>query len=368
MFDLGIFGGGQLGRMLASAALPLGIRCCFWDPLGAQAPASALGPVFTDLEAFVHAAGRYTYEFENIDPELVQSAAKSSPVYPGITALEITRHRIQEKNTFESLGIPTASWKPVQTLSDLENAIAVLGLPLVLKTVTSGYDGKGQFVLRDKADLNRAWDTLGTHQPLIAERWISFRRELSLISVRDRQGNSAFYPLVENTHHQGILSFTRAPAPNLQADLQRQAQAYLNALLIHMDYVGVLTLEMFDTGEHLLANEMAPRVHNSGHWSIEGAHCSQFENHIRAVMDLPLGSTECRGTSLMVNLVGVLPTLKASVLALKHAHLHLYDKQARPGRKLGHITFQSDHARDFEAEALLLKDLLPNPMAFNPGA
>ncbi len=367
MFDLGIFGGGQLGRMLASAALPLGIRCCFWDPMGAEAPAAALGPVFTEIEPFVCAAERYTYEFENIEPALVHAAAKLKPVAPSISALEITRHRIQEKNTFEQLGIPTAPWRAVHTQQELEETVTILGLPLVLKTVTSGYDGKGQFVLRNKTDIPLAWNTLGAKQPLIAEQWINFNRELSLIAVRDIKGNCAFYPLVENTHYQGILSYTHAPAPDLDSHLQNQAQVYMNALLAYMDYVGVLTLEMFDTGGHLRANEMAPRVHNSGHWSIEGAHCSQFENHIRAVMNLPLGSTQCRGTSLMVNLVGALPKDKSSVLALRHAHMHLYNKEARPGRKLGHITFQSEHARDFEEEALTLKSLLPNPMAFNPG-
>ncbi len=374
--DLGIFGGGQLGRMLAMAALPLGVRCSFFDPAGDQCPAASLGPVFgsaaslpassTDpLQKFAQSAPLFTYEFENIDPALVRSIAQHKPVMPGLASLELSRHRWEEKSLFTRLGIPGAAWRPISSLNDLSQAVRELGLPVVLKTATQGYDGKGQCVLRAPGDLENVWEKMAAQTPLIAEQWIAFQRELSLIAVRSRTGDTVFYPLVENTHHHGILSHTLAPAPRLTAALQQQAEDYCQRILQHTQHTGVLTLELFELDQQLLANEMAPRVHNSGHWSIEGAHCSQFENHIRALMGWPLGSTDCQRPTAMINLIGRLPDLPA-LLAIPELHVHLYGKTPRPGRKLGHLTLQADSLDTLQERMQAIGALLPEPLALIP--
>ena len=238
-----------------------------------------------------------------------------------------------------------------------------LGLPIVLKTSRGGYDGKGQFVLRSTDQIDQAWAELGPAGELIAESFVTFSREVSIIAVRGLNGDVKTWPLAENHHHNGILSHSIVPAPN-SADLQPVAQDYITRLLNHLNYVGVLTLELFVTDKGLYANEMAPRVHNSGHWSIEGAVCSQFENHIRAVAGLPLGSTEVVRPTIMINIIGQHPKSE-DVLALNGAHLHLYNKTEREGRKIGHITLMPNDSAELTALCRALAKILPNPLALS---
>jgi 5-(carboxyamino)imidazole ribonucleotide synthase len=235
----------------------------------------------------------------------------------------------------------------VDSRTDLEDAADRLGLPAVLKTRHGGYDGRGQAVLRTAAHLDAAWSALGG-VPLILEELVPFDRELSVLAVRGVDGTVACWPLVENQHRDGILRVSRAPAPHVSAETSEAAQRIASALLTDLDHVGVLAVELFEVGGRLLANELAPRVHNSGHWTIEGAVTSQFENHVRAVLALPLGETGGRGVSAMVNCIGALPDA-SSVLAITGAHLHDYGKEPRPGRKLGHVTIIADSDAELDA-------------------
>jgi 5-(carboxyamino)imidazole ribonucleotide synthase len=343
---IGVIGGGQLGRMMALAAVPLGVRCRFLDP-APEAPVSGLGEqvvgAYDDaaaLERLADGVELVTYEFENVPVAAARRLAARLPVLPPPEALEIAQDRLFEKSLARSLGIPTPPFAAVDDRAALDAAVARIGLPAVLKTRRLGYDGKGQAVLRSAADVDSAWAALGG-VPLILEGFVDFQRELSVLAVRGRDGESAFYPVVENHHLAGILRLSLAPAPNLTPELQAEAEGCARALLGKLSYVGVLAIELFESRGHLLFNEMAPRVHNSGHWTIEGAETSQFENHIRAVAGLPLGITAPRGHSAMLNLIGTAPPAE-QVLAIPGAHLHLYDKAPRPGRKLGHITLRCD--------------------------
>lgn len=339
---VGVLGGGQLGRMLALAGIPLGARFRFLE-YRSPAPVDDLGEVvrtpYDDadgLARFREGLDVVTWEFENVPDASARALAEARiPVYPPPVALEFARDRRNEKEGFGRLGIPTAPWRPVDDRASFDAAVAELGLPAVLKTRRLGYDGKGQWVLRSTADLEPAWAALGD-RALILEGFVDFSRELSIVAARGRDGATAFYPLVENTHRAGVLVRTDAPAERCPPSLQRIAEQYAEAVLRHLDYVGVLAVELFQVGSELWANEMAPRVHNSGHWSQDGAVTSQFENHMRAVMGLPLGSTAAVGHSVMLNLLGTLPPSEG-VLAEPLAHLHLYDKAPRPGRKIGHV-------------------------------
>jgi 5-(carboxyamino)imidazole ribonucleotide synthase len=345
---IGVLGGGQLGRMLALAGYPLGLRFRFFDPAphcpAAQVAEHVAGE-YDDpaaLEEFAAGLELVTYEFENVPVAAVRRLAERLPVYPPPEALEVAQDRLPEKQFFQSLGIPTPPFVPVDGPADLEAALRHIGLPAVLKTRRFGYDGKGQYVLRQPGDVSRAWEVLDG-RPLELEGFVPFERELSLVAVRGRGGELAFYPLVENHHRDGILDLTLAPAPGWTPQLQALAEGYMRRALEALGYVGVLTIEFFQCGGQLLANEMAPRVHNSGHWTIEGAQTSQFENHLRAVLGWPLGATEAVGFCAMRNLIGTLPE-REPVLALPDAHLHLYGKMPRPGRKLGHVTLRApDH-------------------------
>lgn len=339
---IGILGGGQLGRMLALAGFPLGLRFRHLSPR----PGDPSGPLdeqveagYEDrpaLESFAGGLEAVTYEFENVPVESARHLEESVPVYPPPRSLEVAQDRLEEKNFFRQLDIATAPYLPVDTREDLDGALESIGLPAVLKTRRGGYDGKGQELVREAGDVEPAWESLGG-QPLILEGMIDFRRELSILSVRGRDGSVAFYPPVENHHRQGILWRSLAPAPELEEETRREAERIGRAVLEDLDYVGVLAVELFQVDGGLLANEMAPRVHNSGHWSIEGAETSQFENHVRAVLGLPLGSTEPRGHAGMVNILGTAPT-QEEILDGDGTHLHLYGKSERPGRKLGHLT------------------------------
>ena len=339
---VGVLGGGQLGRMLALAGYPLGLRFRFLDP-APDAPAGHLAEhligSYGDLDLlddFADGLDMVTYEFENVPVAAAQRLAQRVPVYPPPAALATAQDRLAEKNFFTKLEIPTPHFAAVDVRADLEAAIAVIGLPGVLKTRRMGYDGKGQAVLRALEDADGVWQML-SGQPLIYEAFVPFDRELSILAVRGQDGATAFYPLVENHHREGILRLSLGPAPDCPPALQVQAAAYAQRALAALNYVGVLAIELFQVGDALLANEMAPRVHNSGHWTIEGAVTSQFENHLRAVCGLPLGDTSPRGYAAMVNLIGALPE-RPALLAIPGAHLHDYGKAPRPGRKLGHIT------------------------------
>ena len=346
--------------MLALAGLPLGVRFVFVDPVdGAPAGqvAEQIVADYDDVAALERLASCdvITYEFESVPESAARALAARAPVFPPPSALATAQDRLSEKRCFQGLGIPTAPFAPVSSLEELERAARDLGLPAVLKTRRFGYDGKGQCVLRAPGDIQTAWAELGG-VPLLLEGFVRFERELSLIGVRGRDGRTAFYPLVENEHRHGILRVTRAPAPNLTPELQAQAERYSQELLDHLDYVGVLALELFEADGALFANEMAPRVHNSGHFSIEGAETSQFENHVRAVLGLPLGVTSVVRPCAMLNLVGALPEPE-SVLRVPGAHLHFYGKVPHPGRKVGHITVTASSPEELAARLTRLTAL-----------
>ena len=329
---VGCIGGGQLGRMLALAGAPLGVRLRFLDP-AADACAGDVGELVVgayddpaSLDRLVEGADAVTYEFENVPV----SAARALGAVPEPRALELGQDRLAEKSLFRRLGIATA---PFGSLDET-------GVPALVKSRRLGYDGKGQRVVE-------TFERLGEDE--LAEGIVSFDRELSILAVRGRTGETAFYPVTENEHRGGILAVSRAPAP---AASQEEAERIASRLLDDLGYVGVLAVELFDVEGRLLANELAPRVHNSGHWTIDGAHTSQFENHLRAILGLPLGATAARGRSVMVNLVGGSPPLER-LLAIPGAHVHLYGKEARPGRKIGHVTLV-DASDDAVAEVLEL--------------
>jgi 5-(carboxyamino)imidazole ribonucleotide synthase len=314
---VGCIGGGQLGRMLALAGARLGVGFRFLDP----APDACAGQVgellvghYDDpelLDRLAHGADALTYEFENVSVE----AARRVGAVPDARALELGQDRLVEKELLRRLGIGTARF----------GSLDETGVPALVKSRRLGYDGKGQRVLERVEPL--ASDEL-------AEEIVPFERELSIVAVRGRDGDTRFYLLAENEHRDGILAVSRTPARGAP---QREAEAIATKLLDELGYVGVLAVELFEVEGSLLANEFAPRVHNTGHWTIDGAATSQFENHVRAILGLPLGSTEALGQAVMVNLVGATPTLER-LLAVPRAHVHLYGKEARPGRKLGHVT------------------------------
>jgi 5-(carboxyamino)imidazole ribonucleotide synthase len=386
---IGILGGGQLGYMLALAGYPLGLHFRFFDP-SPEAPvgriASRVTAEFSDeaaLEKFANGLELVTYEFENVPVAAVRFLAERVPVFPRPSALEAAQDRLREKQLFLKLGIPTTQFAAVADRAALDAAVKKVGLPAILKTRRMGYDGKGQWFLRTAEDVVRAKGELppaetgsaGTLPALrkssspvdtqddasfILERFVKFTRELSVLAVRARTGETAVYPLVENHHRGGILRLSLAPAPRLDPAIQSAAEDAANRVFDELEYVGVLAIEFFEQDGRLLANEMAPRVHNSGHWTIEGALTSQFENHLRAVVGLPLGSTHAIGSSAMLNLIGELPN-PAEVLAIRDAHLHLYGKSPRAGRKLGHITLRAASAEQLASRLAELPGFFHRP-------
>jgi 5-(carboxyamino)imidazole ribonucleotide synthase len=360
---IGVLGGGQLGRMLALAGIPLRVAFRFLDP-AADATAGALGPLvagsFDDgdlVDRFASGTTVVTYEWEGVPAPTARRAAVTAPVRPGDRALEVSQDRLVEKSTLRSLGIATAEFAAVDDRAALEHAVSELGLPAVLKTRTGGYDGKGQAVLRTRDDLDAAWATVGG-VPLILEAFVQFTRELSVVAVRAETGEFRAYPVIENVHEDGILRVSRAPAPRIDTVLQHDAEACLRPLLDALDYVGVACVELFETEAGLLANEWAPRVHNSGHWTIDGAATSQFENHVRAVLGWPLGSTAPTAPSAMVNCIGAMPD-RRRVLEIEGAHLHDYAKSPRPGRKVGHVNLTAADASALDDKVTRVRAALP---------
>jgi 5-(carboxyamino)imidazole ribonucleotide synthase len=358
---IGVLGAGQLGRMLGLAGRALGFELTFLDP-NPESPAAALGELIVADYADSAALGRLaaadvvTFEFENVPVAAVKALEGTGKVFPRSRALEVAQDRLHEKTCFRKLGIGTPPFEAVSSWPELASALARLGLPAVLKTRRFGYDGKGQAVLRSESDARAAFERLGD-APLILEGFVNFERELSVVAVRGRAGEVACYPLVQNHHVSGILRKTLAPAPRVTEALQRAANQHVEKLLAELDYVGVLALELFEVDGQLLANEIAPRVHNTGHWTIEGARTSQFENHLRAILGLPLGSTEAISPCAMLNLIGAEPDVRA-VLAVPDAHLHWYGKQPRPGRKVGHVTVRAPDAATLEQRVLELERVL----------
>ena len=356
---IGVLGGGQLGHMIALAGQALGQRFLFLDPNRAS-PAQHAGTLRTGayddeacLEDLARDSAVVTYEFENVPLGSAQFLAARVPVHPPPAALEASQDRLVEKTFLGRIGIATPPFAPVSTREELEDAVARIGLPAVLKTRRLGYDGKGQRVLRTAADLELAWRALGT-APLILEGFVPFACELSLLSVRSVNGETRFWPLVENEHRDGILRVSRPRSAAWTPELQARAEAAATRVLEELAYVGVLALELFMMPDgSLLANEMAPRVHNSGHWTIEGAETSQFENHVRAILGLPLGSTRVLGPCAMINAIGALPPPEV-VLAVDGAHLHAYGKDPAPGRKLGHVTVRAATEEELDAKVALL--------------
>jgi len=358
---LGILGGGQLARMLAIAGAPLGVQTLVVDG-SADACAGQVAPlVVADwhdqaaLGEFARKVDAVTFDFENVPADTAHWLAERVAVFPNPRALAVAQDRLAEKTLFRDCGLATPEFVPVDTRADLDRALAVTGAPAILKTRRLGYDGKGQFRLRSAEDADAAWTALGAQaaaHSLILEAFVPFERELSVLAVRGRDGEFRTWPLTRNWHTDGVLSLSLAPAPDIDA-LQPRATALARTLAERLDYVGVFALELFVKDGELLGNEMAPRVHNSGHWTIEGAHTSQFENHVRAVLGLPLGDTGARGASLMFNWIGELPD-PAPVLRTVDGHWHDYGKQARPGRKVGHATVCASDASTLveRAEAL----------------
>ena len=357
MTRVGIVGAGQLGRMLALSGYPLGVKCLFLDRSGdtpgAQVAPSLIGEL-EDPGLLAELASRsdvVTFDWENISGAALEPLEKITRVRPPRSALEVSQDRLAEKALFARLKIPVVAHAAVNSRAELLQAARDIGLPGVLKTRRLGYDGKGQFVLRTAQDFDRAWAAIGGAD-LIYEKFQDFSREVSLIGARTAAGKAVFYPLSANTHGGGILRYSVAPF--LNAKLERSAKAYLQRVMNALDYIGVLTIEFFVVKGRLIANEMAPRVHNSGHWSIEGCVTSQFENHLRAVCDMPLGSTRALGHTAMVNFLGLMPP-RDKLLAIEGLAYHDYGKTPRPGRKLGHCTILRRSPK--ERDAALVKAL-----------
>lgn len=355
---VGILGGGQLARMMVLAGAPMGLRFELFDP-AADACGGPLAPLtvaaFDDRDALAAFAAKVdviTFDFENVPADSAQWLAERVPVYPPPSALAVAQDRLSEKTLFQQLGIPLPPFADIRSRDELAARAAEFGLPCILKTRRLGYDGKGQFRLRSEADVDAAWDALGAQVDrtgLILEGFVAFQREVSVVAVRAVDGSFRAYPVTGNWHVDGVLSASVAPA-QLSAAEHDAAIGYARTLADHLQYVGVFALELFCRDGELLANEMAPRVHNSGHWTIEGSETSQFENHLRAVLGLPLGDTRMLGHACMLNWIGAMPD-PLPVLAQASGHWHDYGKQARDGRKVGHATLRDDDA-DALASAL----------------
>ena len=355
-------GAGQLGQMLAQAGPRLGCTFRFLSP-DEHAPAGRLAELivadYGNEEALAHFAEGLdvaTYEFESIPAAAVEFVAGRVAVHPSPAALAFAQDRAAEKQGFERLGIPTAPFAVVDSMREIRESLGRIGTPAVLKSRRHGYDGTGQAPVRTRDDVANAWVTIGA-VPSIVESFVKFSRELSIIAVRSTTGETAFYPLVENHHSEGILRFSLAPAPAIREEIQRLAEDYASRIMTDLDYAGVLALELFETPEGLIANEVAPRVHYTGHWSIEGADTSQFENHLRAICGMPLGSTGMHGAAGMVNVIGIEPNI-GGLRAVEDVHVHMYGKSPAPKRKLGHITVTADDLDGVRAKVGQLRNVV----------
>lgn len=375
MKKVGVLGAGQLGRMLALAGYPLELDFHFYDTSGQ--PSVGLGQITCDpnadvndekLKHFLDDVDVVTYEFEHLPLSLTRYIEAQTTLYPPSRSIEVCQNRALEKALFTRLGIPTPRYHIVNSLETLTNAVAELGCPVVTKTTTEGYDGKGQFVIKSPDQCEQAWKSIGETangpRELIVEEFVHFKRELSIIAVRSIHDDMSVYPLTENIHHEGILRYSLAPAQKLSEETIQQANSYIKELMHELGHVGILTLELFETENGLMANEMAPRVHNSGHWTIEGSVSSQFENHLRAINGMPLGSTDAIRPTCMINIISEKGNIPA-IMALPYTHIHLYGKEERAGRKLGHITVQADTFDELKWRVKNVADYLPGNPEFN---
>lgn len=347
---VGILGAGQLARMIALAGYPLGVDFIFLDP-AQDACANKLGEHlqgdYSDPRLLAQLAERadvVTYEFENVPADVAEFLSAHTQVHPSPKALAVAQDRLIEKNFFNEIAIPTPAYAAVDSFADLRQVMATIGYPAILKSRTQGYDGKGQSILKSEDDLAAAWALLEGVSAIV-EAFVAFDREVSIIAARNTSGAIVFYPLSENLHRGGILRISES---RLNDPLQVMAETYVTRLLEALNYVGVLALELFEVNGRLIANEFAPRVHNSGHWTIEGAETSQFENHLRAILNWPLGATTAISQAAMVNFIGGLPASE-DVLALPKTHLHLYDKSPRKGRKVAHATIRTENNEQLAA-------------------
>lgn len=372
---IGILGGGQLGRMMALAGYPMGLEFGLYDPVE-DACGGQVAPLYNDrfevteaLKRFVDDHDVFTYEFENVPLELAEYIASRKPLYPGKDALFYSQHRLREKELFRSLGVPVTSFSKVDDRASLLDAERQVGIPFILKTTTLGYDGKGQYRVMSHEDLLALADKLFPEQgeacqdtvyagadEYIAEAFVNFTRELSIISVRSTTGECQFYSPAENDHRDGILHLSTAPARQLAESQLAKLQEYARTLLEKLNYVGVLSIEFFETPNGLVVNEFAPRVHNSGHWSMEGAVTGQFVNHIRAIAGLPLGATDNRAVSAMYNLVG--HDVDRKVMAESDVHVHWYGKDIKPKRKVGHVNILANDYEDLARKIQLVDDAI----------
>ncbi len=365
MTTVGILGGGQLARMMALSGAPLGLRFLVMDNV-ADACAGQFAPMvvgdYRDEAALTEFASKVdvaTFDFENVPAESAHWLTDRVPVFPKPRALATAQDRLAEKTLFQELGIPVPPFAAIDTREQLDAAIAQIGAPCILKTRRLGYDGKGQFRIKTPADAGAAWDALGAQAGkvgLILEGFVHFQRELSVVAVRGRDGEFRTWPLTENWHVDGVLSASLAPARVDEATAQT-AFEYARKLAESLDYVGVFALELFCRDGELLANELAPRVHNSGHWTIEVSETSQFQNHLRAVLGLPLGDTRMVGMACMLNWIGQMPDA-LPVLREPGGHWHDYGKEPRAGRKVGHATLRADDAGALAATLRRVGDAL----------
>ena len=360
---ISVVGGGQLGQMMALSCIKLGVSFSFLDP-SKDACAQLVGTLIQHdydsdegIEKLIANSDRVTFEFESVPAQTVAKIAEHLPVFPSAKALEVARDRLFEKTLFQKLGIQTAPFADILSQDDLDQAVESIGVPAIIKTRTLGYDGKGQLVLKSKSDAKDAFAELGG-VPLLYEGFVDFDDELSCIAVRSESGECRFYPLVQNEHKQSML---HASVVQNNHPLQNLGEQYAKSVLDELDYVGVMTFEYFRKGEQLLANEVAPRVHNSGHWSIEGAVCDQFENHIRAVAGFPLGGTKTRKNVALFNIIGKACN-EVELMKIEGAYLHMYQKSEKPARKIGHITLVEDDDVLFEQKFKQIEGLLNNDL------
>lgn len=361
-----VMGAGQLARMMALAGAPLNLKVSAYDVNSAKVQHPVTGEVYPlTLEQAVAAADVVTSEFEHIPYPVQDVCQVSGKFLPDSRAIKAGGDRRQEKALLDAAGVANAGYRIVATQAEFHAAIDALGLPLVLKSALAGYDGKGQWRLKTKADADAIWADIESFmagadhalpQAIVAEQFVRFDREVSLVGARNANGDTVVYPLTENHHVNGVLSVS--VAVETSAALQQQAKQMFDAVANELNYVGVLALEFFQVGDQLLVNEIAPRVHNSGHWTQQGADTCQFENHLRAVCGLPLGSTALVRPTVMVNILGT-DHVDPAVLSLPSCHLHWYGKSKRAGRKMGHINICGNDNRELAARFQALAALLP---------
>ena len=361
-----ILGAGQLARMMSLAGAPLNLNVVAYD-VGSQKIVHPLtGEVYTtSLEQAIESADAITAEFEHIPDDVLTLCCNSNKFYPGKAAIKTGGDRALEKALLNKTGVECAPYQLITEKAHLELAAKNLGKPLVIKTCQAGYDGKGQWRLKSDDQIEQIWSEMADFiasgsqdapHTIIAEKMIPFDREVSIIGARDKYGNVAIYPLTENEHTNGVLTLSVAGKNNKQ--VEAQANDAFTKIANELNYVGVLAIEFFDVMGTLLVNEIAPRVHNSGHWTQQGCHCSQFENHMRAVAGLPLGNTELKHITAMINVLGQ-ASIPAEVLTLSDVTSHWYGKMPKPGRKMGHINVSAHNMNDLSDKLSQLTDYLP---------